>query len=86
MKEKYYVVSMDEDGEWHFAEHTTLDTVISDYGIDEPEADYNEGEHPAYGFKTSIDDYTPGQVLIRGTILVPKPKKVVEAWDFEEAE
>ena len=86
MKEKYFVVSMDDDGEWSFSEYKTMDEVYHEYGLDDPEDDYVKGEHPAYEFKKSIDESKPGNVLIKGKVLMPRPKEVVKAWDFEEEE
>ena len=84
MKNKYYVVSMDEDGEWRFNEFEGIEDVHSYYGIDEPAEDYVEGGHPAEKFRTWIDNENPGKVLIYGKILLPKKKEIVTKWEFEE--
>lgn len=80
---KYFVVSMNEDGEWGFSKFDDIAQVVECYDIDGDPEDYNTGEHPAEKFKESIDDYNPGQVLIKGHVLLPKVKKVVKKWEFE---
>ena len=87
MKEKYYIVSMNHDGEWSFKEYTSLEDVISDYGLDDDLEDYEGDYHPAQDFKKSIGEYDaggPGQVLIKGSIMLPKTKEIVTRWEFEE--
>ena len=84
MKERYYVVSMDDDGDWGFIGYDTIEEVKDQYGIDDPPEDYNEGYHPANNFTDYIDELKPGHILIRGTILLPKAKQIRTAWDFEE--
>lgn len=82
MKDKYYVVSMNDDGEWSFNIFDTLEEIMEEYGIDEDPKDYKEGCHPAEGFVDNIDDYTPGHILIRGQVLTPHPVQQVTKWEF----
>ena len=49
-------------------------------------ADFKEGCHPAESFTDSLDMENAGNVLIRGEILLPKPKKVVDSWEFKPVE
>jgi hypothetical protein len=83
MKEQYFVISIDEDGDFYFTAYDTLEEMIHEQGIDEPVEDYNEGCHPAEKFTTKIDDNEAGSVLIKGRILLPQVKEVVRKWDFE---
>lgn len=79
---KYFVVSMDDDGEWSFDIHDDIDSVIHDYGIDDVD-DYEDGYNPAQDFRETIDDEHPGNVLIKGVILLPTKKEVVTKYEFE---
>lgn len=82
--DKYFVVSMNDDGEWSFDQYDDIDEVRENYGIDEPIDNYMKGCHPTEDFTNYIDENNPGSVLIYGKILLPKKKEVVIKWEFEE--
>ena len=86
MNEKYFVISMDDDGAWGFDEFNTVEEIVEEYGLNEPVEDYKEGCHPAEDFTTYLDEnmsnFHPGKVIIYGKIVLPKLKKVVVKWEL----
>ena len=78
--DKYFVVSMNEDGEWSISEFDTAEQIIGEYDLNNPE-DYTTP--PAENFRTTIDDYNPGSVIIKGKIVLPTAKKVTTKWEIE---
>jgi len=83
-KEKYFVVSQNCDGEWSVSVYNSMEEVVREFDIDTPIDDYKEGYHPANDFTTMLDDQTEGKMLIRGRVLLPKPKEVVTQFEFVE--
>jgi len=85
-KEKFFVINQNCDGEWGVSVYDTIDEVVKRFDINAPIDDYREGFHPANNFKPMLDDTTEGCMLIRGTLLLPKPSAVITRYAFEEAD
>ena len=79
-EDKYFVISMNEDGEWSICEYDTAEQIIDEYDLNNEE-DYVTP--PAESFKTHIDEYNPGHVIIKGKVIMPKAKEVVKKWELE---
>ena len=71
---KYYVVAMDEDGEWYVNAYDTIEDVMEDY------------KDSKGSFVKSVDDYHSGNMLIHGQVLMPQTKEVVKTWEFKPVE
>lgn len=84
--EKYYVIEMNDDGEWSVDEYPDLAELMEREGLAEPVDDYKEGRHPAQRFTSEL----PSQhgkakaVIIKGRVLVPEPAEIVKSYRIPE--
>jgi len=76
-KEKYFVISMDEDGEWNFDTFSTSEDVMKALCIE-------NGENPGTNFTNHIDDRNSGTIVIKGKIANPVPVQVKTKWEIPE--
>lgn len=81
MREKYYTFTLDEDGDFSMHAYSDIETLMEAYGVNEED----EG-NPDEWFKERISDEMWGTVVVRGVLMIPKPKKVVRKWEFVEGE
>lgn len=81
-KIKYFVVSMDDDGEWSLESYDNVKDLMHMYELDEDPDDFTEP--PADRFRDHIDEDTPGHVIIKGEIILPKAKEVVTRYVLDE--
>lgn len=85
MDEKYFVVSMNEDGEWSLYVYDATEegkrTMMRDFELDRPDEDFTV--HPAAAFTDHIDYNKPGCVLIKGRVIIPKPREIATYYEIE---
>lgn len=80
MKDKYYTIQVTEDGDVFIHEYDDKDKMLSQLG----EGGYEEG----VDFCRTIPNVDVGSwkasqgIIIKGQIVVPKPKEVVKEWDI----
>lgn len=71
---KFIVLHADEDGEYSLS-YMTAKEIKKDY--------LNEGcEYPVFDKLPELGYCGAGILIIDGTIVVPKPKKVVKDWEI----
>ncbi len=80
---KYFLITLNEDGEWSVDVYDTIQDVVDVVGLDDDVGDFTDGSHPALSFREELDDYNTGYMLIKGDLLMPKAKEVVKKWEFE---
>ena len=78
---KYFVVSYSEDGDFTLEVYNTKAEVVDAFELDADPEDYTT--HPAATFKMMLDEFTPGHVLIKGRVVLPKKAEVVQRWTIE---
>jgi len=78
--DKFYAVSMNDDGEWDISVFDTWDDIVKMYDLNSPE-DYNEP--PYEKFKTMVDDYNPGVMVIKGKLVMPEPIQVKTEFTYK---
>ena len=82
-EEKYYVVYGDEDGDASLCEHTKEE--INEDLVEAQEEGYEDKYYSGIPEGKRYIDVSNmnGKIIIKGKIVCPKPKKVVEEWEIE---